>query len=487
MPSQTRRPLNTPQTAQSGTSAGQAQGQEQAGMGNAFAASQMATPPRATDLVLRYRKSVIEGQAMKHPGARKALSAIKDYGLNSVQDGAQLSDAQKLCVAFDAMSGDPEREQLLSAIFFGDVNLHMGEDHISEVRGSLSGVTVEFFNPDSGTVLQPQTFAGPVAYTGVDTNLREKRVQAAKGGFVSDRGNRVAYSNDSFVRGQMTSIAFDFVNGKDGAEFKDMPAAERQATPGYKAALQDYIYGTVLHLRADKIAFQRRGLVDAWLAANPAPATGGEAWAARFANEAMRAIITYDNPEFYAVSHSSWRVEDEAAAQILVESLMPGMEVNFDADAMMIGIVSMPPAKVAAAAPIASTVVEPPPSDLPVVTKNMSALRGHMNTTDKYLSGEGRSKHGLRVGPGCALNQYMDGEGTALWGTLGIDGNANLAGSLYRIGKTAELVPYRKFLEAWYDWEDAQANSGDAAAKKAAFDAALGNFLAALNDGINGF
>lgn len=444
-------------------------------------------PPREAKLHFAYDKAAMEMFARNYLGAQRALDHIRSFEDGSVKDGASLSDAQKLCLAYTCLAGEPKRKMILAAVFFGDSGGGVYDDHVSAVHGTGGSVTVEFWYPGSQTQLKSRSYTGAVPYTGKDTNLREKRVQAAKNGFISDRGNRVAYGADSFVRDQMDKIEADFVDSRMGAAYKELGSEERAAAPGYRAALNDYIYDEVLHLRADRVAAQRKALLEAWLADNPPPAGGAGAWAQRLANKAMEYIITYDNANLYAKSHSVWRVEDEAAAQILLQSVLPGLQVNYDSDAMSLEITAMPPLAQPEVAAVSTQKPAPVSPDVPVFTQNMSALRGHMNTTDAYIGGTGRAKSGLHVGEGCALNQYMDAEGNALWATLGIVGNAALEGVRYRIRHQEELLPYKAFLEAWFALEDAQANDGDAAAAKAQFDAALGSFLAACNDGISPF
>lgn len=441
-------------------------------------------PVREAKLSFAYDKSAMEMFARNYAGAQRALDHIRSFEDGSVKDGARLSDEQKLCLAFTCLAGEPKRKMILAAVFFGDTGGGVDRDHVSAVRGSGSAVTVDFWYPGTQSKLKSRSYTGAVPYTGKDTNLREKRVQAAKNGFVSERGNRVAYGADSFVRDQMDKIEADFVQSRFGAAYKDLGKEERAAAPGYRAALNDYIYDHVLHLRSDKVAFQRKALLEAWVADNPPPAEGAGAWAQRLANKAMEYIITYDNAEFYAKSHSVWRVEDEAAAQILVDAVVPGLQVNYDSDAMSAEITAMPPVAKPEAAVVGTKKPAPETPNVPVVTQNMSALRGHLNTTEAYIGGTGKAKHGLHVGQGCALNQYMDAQGNALWATLGIDGNPALDGVRYRLAHQEELLPYKAFLEAWYALEDAQANDGDAASAKAGFDAALDSFLSACNDGI---
>lgn len=462
--------------------------------------------PRPTNLVFRYNEDMMQQFARGNPEAKAVLNRIRSFEDTSVKDGASLSDEEKFVMAVDSMGTGKDAEAILQAVFFGDIGGGIYDDHVGSIRGGGGSVTVKFWHPGSEIPLLSQSFTGAVAFVGKDDNMREKRVQAAKNGYISKMGNKVAYGSDSFVRGHTAEIEDAFVDSPEGARFKAVPAAERHGTEGFKAAYQEYLYDKVLVDHAEKIAYRiadpkkGEGLMVGWMEENPCPVDDAEAWAKKLALKAMEYVIGYDNPELFADKHNSWRVEDEAAAQILVGMLVPGLTVNYDSDNFTVEVGKLPkslsvrsadPEKTTdddetavSAAP--SAAVKPVPA-LPVVTKNMTALKAHLATAEIYLGGGGQSKYGLAVGPAGHLKQHMDKEGVALWGSLGILGNANLDRALYRLGKSDELIPYMTFLKAWYAWEDAQANNGDAATTKAGFDAALGGFLAACNDGIGGF
>jgi hypothetical protein len=453
--------------------------------------------PRPTNLVFRYNEDMMRQFARGNPEAKAVLNRIQSFEDGSVKDGASLSDEEKFCMAVDSMGTGKDAEAILQAVFFGDIGGGIYDDHVASIRGGGGSVTVKFWHPGSEVLLQSQSFTGAVAFVGKDDNMREKRVQAAKNGYISKMGNKVAYGRDSFVAGHTTEIEDAFVDSPEGARFKAVPAAERHGTEGFKAAYQEYLYDKVLVDHAEKIAYRiadpkkGEGLMVGWMEENPCPVDGAEAWAKKLALKAMEYVIGYDNPELFADKHNSWRVEDEAAAQILVGMLVPGLTVNYDSDNFTVEVGKLPkslsvrsadPEKATdddetavSAAP--SAAVKPVPA-LPVVTKNMTRIKAHIIST-----GDGGPEN---VGRNGDLAATLDAEGKTLWGSLGIESNAKLSAASHQLKSPGELGPYKDFLQAWYDWEDAQANGGDAAATKTAFETALASFLAACNDGVNG-
>lgn len=307
----------------------------------------------------------------------------------------------------------------------------------------------------------------------INDNLREKRVQSARDGFKSRLGTRVATTRDSFVWAERDLMGWYFCEGP-GEQFKSMKPADREKDPDYRAAYQEWLYETVLLDRCDKIAAQRIGYMMGWVEDNPPNGTPDEAWVQRLAIAAIQAVITYDNPELFARTHQAWWVEDEATAQILVEQVCDSLgfdaTVNFNAQTQTVAVTSLS-AKPSKLEPEAFTPgPDPTAADLPVVTRTMSAISGHMHTAELHEKGKGESDT-LHIGSDSVFVGRLPRDGRAFWESFGLQD----AGPLTDFGA---IQLYIDLLDAWYEYEDEMANCGDPALALEALEGALDAFEA---------
>jgi hypothetical protein len=195
---------------------------------------------------------------------------------------------------------------------------------------------LDLFNPDQGTARvvfsngSSSFFTGPTKYPGLDTNDREQRVQNSRNNSISPSGSRTALGAQSMIPSRRAELQATF-----RLDDASKNVRKEGTTPAeFNEAFQDFIYNRVLHGYAETVAVQNIASLQAWVDRNPAPSPVTAAWAQRLGMEAIGLVCAYDNSNVFAQEHdNTWYVEDEAAAQILVERVHPGLKVNFDIDA----------------------------------------------------------------------------------------------------------------------------------------------------------
>lgn len=260
-----------------------------------------------------------------------------------LKDGATVTVEERLVLVAHILSlrGLPPKRisYIIGHAFFSNSGDERNADNLKENRVNLvyatpgTAAVLAHVAPVPGTARvvfsngASSSFTGPATYTGLDTNEREARVGLARNSYRTG-GRRAGYGGGgSMISDRQAELRAAFL-----ADDVSKPVRDKVGTPAFQAAYQDFIYDRVLNGWAEKVAVQNIPLLQAWVDANPAPPTVTPAWTQQLGTEAMRLILGYNNRNVFAKAHSTWYVEDEAAAQILVERVQPGMTVNFDVD-----------------------------------------------------------------------------------------------------------------------------------------------------------
>jgi hypothetical protein len=269
---------------------------------------------------------------------------IAEWERLHLKDGATLTDEERLVLVAHILGLrgiSPKKISFLIGTAFFGVTGDPNADNLSENRVNLvyaapgTAQVLALRNPIPGTARvafsngSSTSFTGPTMYQGLDTNDREQRVFLARNSNISPHGNRTSYGGgQSMITANRAQLQSSFL-----AHDRSKSVRKEVGSSRFNGAFQDFIYDVVLNGYAETVAVQNIPLLEAWVVGNPAPSTMTAAWAQGLGTEAMRLVRGYDNWNVYAKLHTTWFVEDEAAAQILVERVHPGLKVNFDVDA----------------------------------------------------------------------------------------------------------------------------------------------------------
>ena len=294
-----------------------------------------AAPTNGPPLSLQYNPDRLH--AIPGVGAR-----IAEWERLHLKDGATLTVEERLVLVAHSLGlmdfSAARTSQIIGAVFFGVQGNERDTDNLT-----TNQVHLVYASPDSAAVFDlnspvPATarvvfsngassfFTGPTKYAGLDTNEREQRVGLARNSF-RVAGRRAGYGSDSMVPARRAEFEAAFL-----ADDASKPVRGAVGSPGYNAAFNDFIYDRVLHGYAEKVAQQNVPFLQTWVDNNPPPSTSRTAWVQQLGAQAMSLVLAYNNGNIFAKRHSTWYVEDEAAAQILVEQVQPGVKVNFDVD-----------------------------------------------------------------------------------------------------------------------------------------------------------
>lgn len=261
-----------------------------------------------------------------------------------LKDGVKLTTEERLVLVAHLLTlrgFSPERiSYFIGAAFFGVTGTERQADNLSTNQVHLVYATpgtpnvLDLRNPVQGTARVVFTngastsFTGPTKYSGLDTNDREQQVGLARNSYRSN-GHRAGYrrGGESMIDARLPELRSAFMTDEMSLDVRD-----QVGTPAYRGAFNDFIYDRVLNSYAEKVAAQNVPLLQAWIDDNPAPGAPTQAWVQQLATRAMQLVLGYNNANIFARRHLTWFVEDEAAAQILVEQVLPGVTVNFDAD-----------------------------------------------------------------------------------------------------------------------------------------------------------
>ncbi len=324
-------------------SARRLQGQQlMAGTGPTTASSETAAGPTdapqviGPPLPLQYDPSALEG-------VHGLKEKIEEWERLHLKDGNTVTVEERLVLVAHALKlrglSSGRISDIIGNAFFGSSGREVNADNLSENSVHLvyatpgTAAVFSLTSPAAATARvtfsngASSSFTGPTQYPGLDKNSREQQVGWARNSYLSGAGRATFSGGQSMVTARQAELQAAFI-----ADDASLSVRKSAGSPGFRAAMTDFIYDKVLNGYAEKVAFQNIPLLQSWVDANPAPTTMTPAWARQIGTQAMQLVLAYNNANIFARTHTTWYVEDEAAAQILVENVKPGLKVNFDVD-----------------------------------------------------------------------------------------------------------------------------------------------------------
>jgi hypothetical protein len=431
----------------------------------------MLAPPSAgpANIKFAYSEATLASMAAGDPLAAAIYERYRQFQDSSTKDGVTLTAQQKLALAVQVMNEQGatllEQKVLLTRVFFGHASMNQfGTDQIYTIESTGAGVTLRF-SGHRGTI-EPMVFAAPPVYTGKDDNLRGRRVEAAKNGYIdAATGREIAVERDSVIFEEADRIEAHFLMTQ-GVKFAAMTPSERAASAAFKDAFSAY-KSLLMKDYVVKVATALLEPFAAWVEAK-----GPTATVAAIVQKAITVTLGTPMPDYFRYAHAGMRVEDEAIIEVMLAKVKIEGNINSDDFNDLSRVVDKRPrpqvlqtATNEETDKVATTTPDKPGEQLPKTNALITHLEAMEQRTTE-LSVEPDSNFYLRLGAA----------GQATWNERGFG-----AAPCVRNGKipAPSLATFVPLMRAWRTWEAAKLNGGDEAKALGAFEAAAQAFLAA--------